>query len=174
MADSNLWWRCNWLNSFLHIYFARQLFAKSRDFDWRQSAARSSQKLPILYFRQQNFGNQENFPSRLVVCWMWWTSAIGWNNGIRTFLEDTIILQIQGDPKRCVPMKISIVTLIKKLFVSNYSHTLFSLWKTIHQSFNYFCRFLINLWLSQDVFQKRQKQYEILWGIPLKDKQLYI
>ena len=60
---------------------------------------------------------------------------------------------IQGDPKRCVPMKISIVTLIKKLFISNYNHTLFSLWKTIHQSFNYFCPFLVNLWLSQDVFQ---------------------
>ena len=39
---------------------------------------------------------------------------------------------IQGDPKKCVPMKISIVTLIKKLFISNYNHTLFSLWKTIH------------------------------------------
>jgi len=26
---------------------------------------------------------------------------------------------VQGDPKRCVPMKISIVTLIKKLFISN-------------------------------------------------------
>jgi len=50
-------------------------------------------------------------------------------------------------------MKISIVTLIKKLFISNYNHTLFSLWKTIHQSFNYFCRFLVNLWLFQDVFQ---------------------
>jgi len=50
-------------------------------------------------------------------------------------------------------MKISIVTLIKKLFISNYNHTLFSLWKTIQQSFNYFCRFLVNLWLSQDVFQ---------------------
>ena len=49
-------------------------------------------------------------------------------------------------------MKISIVTLIKKLFISNYNHMLFSLWKTIHQSFNYFCRFLVNLWLSQDVF----------------------
>ena len=30
---------------------------------------------------------------------------------------------VQGDPKRCVPMKISIVTLIKKLFISNYNHT---------------------------------------------------
>ena len=39
---------------------------------------------------------------------------------------------IQGDPKRFVPMKISIVTLIKKLFISNYNHTLFSLWKTGH------------------------------------------
>jgi len=27
----------------------------------------------------------------------------------------------KGDPKRCVPMKISIVTLIKKLFISNYN-----------------------------------------------------
>ena len=59
---------------------------------------------------------------------------------------------IQGDPKRYVPMKISIVALIKKLFISNYNHTLFSLWKTIHQSFSYFCQFLVNLWLSQDVF----------------------
>ena len=59
-------------------------------------------------------------------------------------------IDVQGDPKRCVPMKISIVTLIKKLFISNYNHPLFSLWKTIHQSFNYFCRFLVNLWLSQD------------------------
>ena len=60
---------------------------------------------------------------------------------------------VQGDPKRCVPIKISIVTLIKKLFISNYNHKLFSLRKTIHQSFSYFCQFLVNLWLSQDVFQ---------------------
>ena len=43
--------------------------------------------------------------------------------------------------------------MIKKLFISNYNHTLFSLWKTIHQSFSYFCRLLVNLWLSQGVFQ---------------------
>ena len=55
-----------------------------------------------------------------------------------------LCLHIQGDPKRCVPIKISIVTLIKKLFISNYNHTLFSLWKTIHQSFSYFCQFLVN------------------------------
>ena len=60
---------------------------------------------------------------------------------------------LQDDPKRCVPIKISIVTLIKKLLISNYNHTLFSLWKTIHQSFSYFCQFLVNLWLFQDVFQ---------------------
>ena len=35
--------------------------------------------------------------------------------------------KVQGDPKRCVPIKISIVALIKKLFISNYIHTLFSL-----------------------------------------------
>ena len=50
-------------------------------------------------------------------------------------------------------MKISIVTLIKELFISNYNHKLFSLWKSIHQSFSYFCRFLDNLWLSKDLFQ---------------------
>ena len=50
-------------------------------------------------------------------------------------------------------MKISIVALIKKLFISNYNHTLFSSWKTINQSFSYFCQFLVNLWRSQDVFQ---------------------
>jgi len=55
--------------------------------------------------------------------------------------------------KKYVPMKISIVALIKKLFISNYNHTLFSLWKTIHQSFSYLCQFLVNVWLSQDVFQ---------------------
>ena len=60
---------------------------------------------------------------------------------------------IQGDPKRCVPIKISIVTLIKKLLISNYNHILFSLWKTIHQSFSHFCQFSVNLWLFQDVFQ---------------------
>ena len=62
-------------------------------------------------------------------------------------------IYIQGDPKKCVPIKISIVTLIKTLLISNYNHTLFSLWKTIHQSFSYFCQFLVNLWLFQDVFQ---------------------
>ena len=45
------------------------------------------------------------------------------------------------------------MTLIKKLFISNYNHTLISLWKTIHQSFSYFCQFLVCLWFSQDVFQ---------------------
>ena len=45
------------------------------------------------------------------------------------------------------------MTWIKQLFISNYNHTLFSLWKTTHQSFSYFCIFLVNLWLSQDVFQ---------------------
>jgi len=53
--------------------------------------------------------------------------------------------EVQGDPKRCVPRKISIVTLIKKLFISNYNHTLFSLWKTIHQSFNYCPRCVPNV-----------------------------
>ena len=71
----------------------------------------------------------------------------------RIFLPTLKLGDVQGDPKRYVPMKISIVALIKKLFISNYNHTLFSLWKTIHQSFSYFCQFLVNLWLSQDLFQ---------------------
>jgi len=81
---------------------------------------------------------------------------------VNAFLRPSIIffptvfisyIYIQGDPKRYVPMKISIVALIKKLFISNYNHTLFSSWKTIHQSFSYLCQFLVNVWLSQDVFQ---------------------
>jgi len=39
------------------------------------------------------------------------------------FFSLHVAFQIQGDQKRCVPMKISIVTLIKKLFISNYNHT---------------------------------------------------
>ena len=76
------------------------------------------------------------------------------NNLIKRALECAHVpTNLQGDPKRCVPIKISVVTLIKKLFISNYNHTLFSLWKTIYQSFSYFCPFLGNLWLFQDVFQ---------------------
>ena len=43
-------------------------------------------------------------------------------------VQDTSSLatHLHGDPKRCVPMKMSIVTLIKKLFILNYNQILFS------------------------------------------------
>ena len=41
----------------------------------------------------------------------------------------------------------------KAIYFKLQPHIIQFIWKTIHQSFNYFCRFLVNLWLSQDVFQ---------------------
>ena len=46
---------------------------------------------------------------------------------LESIINQGSFFYVQGDPKRCVPIKISIVTLIKKLFISNYNHTLFSL-----------------------------------------------